>query len=76
MKMLTFNLKFFLLALLLFIVEVMIALFVHDNFVRPYVGDYLVVMLIYCAVRTFLNASPLNLFAGTDCQGTHGDQCS
>jgi hypothetical protein len=65
MKMLTFNLKFFLLAILLFIVEVMIALFVHDNFVRPYVGDYLVVMLIYCAVRSFLNASPLKLAIGT-----------
>lgn len=55
--MLTFNLKYFLLALLLFIIEVLIALYVHDHFVRPYVGDYLVVIFIYCAVRTFVNAS-------------------
>ena len=35
-------------ALLLFLVEVLIALYVHDNFVRPYLGDLLVVILIYC----------------------------
>ena len=57
--MFTFNKKFFLLTLLLFITEVLIALFVKDRFVRPYVGDYLVVMLIYCFVRTFLNSPVL-----------------
>ena len=35
-------------------IEVMIALFVNDNFVRPYVGDVLVVMVIYCFVRIFI----------------------
>lgn len=62
--MLTFSLKFFLLALLLFIVEVLIALYVHDRFVRPYLGDYIVVFLIYCSVRTFLKASPLTVVIG------------
>lgn len=57
--MFTFSLRYFLLALLFFIIEVLIALYVKDNFVRPYVGDYLVVMLIYCAVRTFIKASPV-----------------
>lgn len=57
--MLTFNNKFFLLTLLLFITEVLIALYVKDRFVRPYVGDYLVVMLIYCFVRTFLKTPVL-----------------
>ncbi|MDE6470353.1 MAG: DUF2809 domain-containing protein [Eubacterium sp.] len=37
--------------LLLIITEVLIALFVHDNFVRPYLGDGLVVIAVYCAVR-------------------------
>ncbi len=41
--------------LLLFITEVLIALFVHDQFIRPYVGDFLVVILIYCFVKSFLN---------------------
>lgn len=59
--MLRFNPRFFLLTLVLFVIEVLIAVYVHDNFVRPYVGDYLVVMLLYCAVRTFINASPLKI---------------
>lgn len=59
--MFRFNPRFFLLTLVLFVIEVLIAVYVHDNFVRPYVGDYLVVMLIYCALRTFINASPLKI---------------
>jgi hypothetical protein len=62
--MLTFRLKFFLLALLVFVVEVLIALFVRDRFIRPYVGDYLVVFLVYYAVRTVLNAPPLKVAIG------------
>jgi hypothetical protein len=54
--MITLDKKYFLLAIILFIIEVLIALFVRDSFVRPYVGDYLVVILIYCAVRTILHA--------------------
>lgn len=38
----------------LFIIELLIALFVHDDFIRPYVGDVLVVVLIYTCVRFFL----------------------
>lgn len=40
--------------LVLFGIELLIALFVHDNFIRPYVGDILVVVLIYTAVRIFI----------------------
>lgn len=39
-------------ALLLFLTEAVIALMVHDDFIRPYMGDALVVILIYCMVRT------------------------
>lgn len=59
--MLTFNLRFFLLTILFFVIEVLIALYVKDDFIRPYVGDYLVVMLIYCAVRTFIKANPVKV---------------
>lgn len=59
--MFCFNPRFFLLTLVLFVIEVLIAVYVHDNFVRPYVGDYLVVMVLYCGVRTFINASPLKI---------------
>ena len=62
--MLTFNQKYCLFALTLFVVEIFIALFVHDNFIRPYIGDYLVVILIYCAVKTFVKASSLKVATG------------
>lgn len=32
----------------LLLVEISIALFVKDDFIRPYLGDFLVVILIYC----------------------------
>lgn len=55
--MLQFNKTYFLLTILLFATEVCIALFVHDQFIRPYFGDVLVVILIYCFVKTFLKVS-------------------
>ena len=52
--MFEFNKKYFLLFCLLFIVEVLIALYVHDKIIRPYIGDLLVVILIYCFIKSFL----------------------
>lgn len=40
--------------LFLLIIEVLIALFVHDDFVRPYVGDILVVVVIYTFIRIWV----------------------
>ena len=42
------------LTLVLLAVEVLIALFVHDNFVRPYIGDVLVTVLICAFLRIFI----------------------
>jgi hypothetical protein len=53
--MLTFNRTYFAIALLSFTIEVLIAVFVRDNFVRPYLGDVLVVILIYCFVKSFFH---------------------
>lgn len=52
--MLTFKKKYFLFFVLLFVIEVLIALYVHDNFVRPYIGDVLVVILLYCFLQSFV----------------------
>ena len=41
-------------ALLLFVIEVLIALFVRDRFIRPYGGDILVTLLICCVIRVIL----------------------
>ena len=42
-------------AVLLFLTEIVIALFVHDTIIRPYGGDFLVVILLYCLVRAVTN---------------------
>lgn len=42
------------LTLLVLAVEVLIALYVHDDVIRPFVGDALVVVLLFCALRTVL----------------------
>ena len=52
--MLRFHKGYFLATIFLFIVEVLIALFVRDKFVRPYFGDFIVVILIYCFIMSFL----------------------
>lgn len=59
--MLTFNKNYFGVFILIFIVEVLIALYVHDNFVRPYLGDVLVVILIYCFLKSFLQLPVLKV---------------
>ena len=39
---------------ILLLTEVLIALYVHDAFVRPYIGDVLVVIVIYTLIRIFV----------------------
>jgi hypothetical protein len=51
--MLKFDLKYFSLFLSLLVVEVGIALYVHDEFFRPFVGDFLAVIAVYFFVRSF-----------------------
>jgi hypothetical protein len=64
MKTVTFNRNYFGFAVLIFVVEVLIALFVRDKFVRPYLGDVLVVILIYCFVRAFFDVRVVPLAMG------------
>lgn len=45
---------YFVIFLLLLAVEVLIALYVHDDFIRPYIGDVLVVVVIYCFIRIWM----------------------
>lgn len=58
-------------AILLLLIEIAIARWVNDSFVRPYLGDYLVVILIYATlmactklpIRTGLIATLLFAYA-------------
>jgi len=45
--------------LVIFAVEVCIALFVHDNFIRPFVGDIIVIWFVYYFIRAFVNCKPI-----------------
>ncbi len=53
-RLFRFRADYALLALLVFIIEVLIALYVRDRFVRPYLGDVLAVILVYLGLRAVL----------------------
>ncbi len=52
--------------LLILVIEILIALFIRDKFIRPYVGDMLVTVLICFFVRIFIpekfSTAPLFVF--------------
>lgn len=64
-QMFTFKKKYLIPTFLILAIEVIIALFIHDRFIRPFFGDFLVVVLIYSFLRMFLNNSPSIIAIGT-----------
>lgn len=56
-----FDKNSFIVAVIIFFIEVLIAKFVDDSFIRPYGGDILVVILIYYFVKSFIQIKPLYL---------------
>ena len=60
-----FNLKYFLLTLLIFLVEVLIATVLKDQFfIRAYLGDVIVVMLLHTLVKSFFITNDTKLILG------------
>jgi hypothetical protein len=56
------SVKYLLATIGIFIVEILIATTFSDiEVIRSYLGDYLVVILLFCVVKTFYDASPLAL---------------
>lgn len=49
---------------ILLIVEILIERYAHDDIIRPYLGDFLVVILIYCFVMALSRISVLNGLLG------------
>lgn len=47
------NFKYLIFFILFLLIEIIIAKYINDSFVRPYMGDVLVVILIYCFVQIF-----------------------
>lgn len=62
--MFRFNITYFVLALILFLVEVLIALYVKDAIIRPYGGDFLVVIWLYCCVMAVMDTSKIKAAVG------------
>ena len=62
--MFRFHLKYFLIFISIFIVEVSIALFSKDNYIRPYFGDYLVIFLVYYFLLSFINVDKNKIALG------------
>lgn len=60
------NIRYLTIFLLLFLIEAIIAFFVHDAIIRPYIGDILVVILMYTFIRAIINKKikflPIYLF--------------
>jgi hypothetical protein len=54
MKHLTFNTAYFIIFLLLLATELVIAVYLKDGFIRHTFGDYLVVILMYCFIKSFI----------------------
>lgn len=59
-----FDKKSFIIFLIIFIIEVIIALFVNDSIIRPYGGDALVVVLIYYFIKSFVQTKAPYLAIG------------
>lgn len=57
--MFKFDKKSFCIAIIIFIIEVLIALYIHDQIIRPFVGDILVVIFIYYFIKAFLTIRPI-----------------
>lgn len=51
--------KYLLIGIILFLVEVLIAVFVKDRIIRPYGGDVLAVVMLYAFFRAFVSWKPV-----------------
>lgn len=51
-------------ASLLFLLEILIALLAHDKIIRPYAGDFLAIIFLYCLAQGLLSAAPKKVALG------------
>jgi len=55
MKLITFNKKYLFIFIFILLIEIYVGFFVHDRIIRPYIGDLLVVILIYAFLKIFIS---------------------
>ena len=56
---LRFNIQYFTITFILFIIEVFIAVSLKEGFIRHTVGDYLASILLYCFIKSCSTIKPL-----------------
>ena len=56
-----FNINYFLAFVVLLFIETLIAFFLKTGFIRHTFGDYLVVILLYCFFRSFIQGKPIRV---------------
>ena len=62
--MIHFHKSYFFAAIFLFLLLLFIAVFVKDSIIRPYVGDLLVVIFLYCLLKSFFKIPVKNAIFG------------
>ncbi|MGB7785750.1 MAG: DUF2809 domain-containing protein, partial [Salinimicrobium sp.] len=62
--MLRFQKSYFLASLILFLLLVFIAAYVSDDIIRPYGGDVLVVIFLYCLLKSIFRIPVKNAIFG------------
>lgn len=55
----TFNIRNFIIFLSLFLTEALIVFFFKEGFIRHTFGDFLVVILMYYFIKSFVNSKPI-----------------
>lgn len=61
MNIMNKRIKYLISAIIIIVTEVFIAFYVHDNFIRPYAGDILVVFVLYFSYKTLFPKKNKNL---------------
>lgn len=65
-KLKTIRIRYAIIFFVLSVIEVLIALYVHDTIIRPYIGDVLIVVVLYMGIRVLipekLKLLPLYIF--------------
>ena len=56
---LQFNKTYFIIFIILFIIEVLIATYLKTGFIRHTFGDFLIVILLYCFIKSFIAIKPI-----------------
>lgn len=57
----TFKSTYFVLFNIILLIEVCIAYFLKTGFIRHTFGDFLVVILLYCLLKSFINIKPITM---------------